>query len=394
VVTRRIKPDGTVIEETYLMVYYPGDPDEQRAFPVSVQPGLTTSGVDLSFAAATVKSFHVRGNALNGVTGKPAENAQIRIVPCEWSATVIMPGANADANGNFDIAGVTAGCHTLYANITIPNPAAPPATVTPVPPGAGAGAAATLPPLNLASRVPLDISSDANGLQLVLATGTTVAGQVVVDDPSITAIPRGLVISISREPDLVGLPLSQSRGPVQTDGTFNLTNVGPGDYRIYITPFLNPFQWGPPPVPRELQNMYVKAVQIGGTDLLTSGLHVLTGSPGNVRIVLGSGGRLQGQANDDKRQALPNVTVALIPDLTLRQRSELYRSTASDISGRYQFAGVPPGRYKAFAWEMVDRDIWQSPEFIRAIEDRGTTVEIREGVQATADVVTISSQRR
>jgi len=394
VVTRRIQPDGKVIEETYLMVYYPGDPDTQRALPVAVQPGLTTSGIDISFASGTVKSFHVRGNALNGMTGKPAEGAQIRIAPCEWAATVIMPAANADANGNFDITGVTPGCHMLYANTTMANPAAPAAPPTPVPPGPGAAAPANAPPINLAARVPLEISADANNLQLVLATGITVTGQVVVDDPSVTTIPRGMSVSIAREPDIVGLPLSQSRGVVQPDGSFTLPNVGPGDYRIYVSPFLNTFQWGPPPVPQQLQNMYVKSVQIGGSDLLTDGLHVQGAATGSIRVLLGAGGRLQGQANDEKRQALPNVTVALIPDLNLRGHPALYRSTSTDISGRFQFAGIPPGRYKVFAWEVIERDIWQNLEFIRTIEDRGTAVEIREGVQATADVVTISPARR
>ena len=36
VITRRIAPDGTVVEETYVAVYYPGDTDSQRAVPIAV----------------------------------------------------------------------------------------------------------------------------------------------------------------------------------------------------------------------------------------------------------------------------------------------------------------------------------------------------------------------
>ena len=110
--------------------------------------------------------------------------------------------------------------------------------------------------------------------------------------------------------------------------------------------------------------------------------------------MLGTGGRLQGQTSDEKHQALPNVTVALVPDLGFRRRPELYRSTASDISGRFQMQGIAPGNYRAFAWEVVERDVWQNAEYIPAIEDRGVPIVIREGTQSSTEVVAIPAPRR
>jgi hypothetical protein len=389
VVARRIKPDGEVIEETYVTVFYPGETDAQHALPVLVQPGYTTSGIDISFRTGTVPSFHVRGTVINGVTGKPAVNAQIRVAPCEWVATVIMPSATADANGDFDVTGVTAGCHTLYANMTMPNPAAPPG-----PPVGGPANPNAPPPIPLAARVPLEMSADVTDLRFLLTPGVNISGRVVLEGAPADATPRGINVSIAHEPDIVGVPGSQARAAVQPNGTFNLQNVGPGDYRVFVAPFLVPFQWGPPAVPPQLQNMYVKSVRVGGTDALTERIHVDRASPESIQIVLAPGGRVVGQANDEKRQPVPNVTVALVPDLARRGRPELYRSTTTDISGRFQFRGVPPGSYKAFAWEIVERDIWQNPEFIRSIEDRGVLIEIREDAQASAEVTVISSARR
>jgi hypothetical protein len=383
-----------VIEETYVTVYYPGEADAQRALPVLVQPGLSTSGIDISFRSGTVPSFHVRGSVINGTTGQPAAAAQIRVAPCEWAATVITPSATTDPNGRFDIAGVTAGCHVLYANATMPNPAAPP-----TPPGqraaAGPRGAPNIPPsIPLGARGPLDISADVSNLRFVVIPGINISGRVVLEGASADASPQGMNISIAREPDLVGVPASQSRGPVQADGTFVLQNVGAGDYRIYVAPFLGPFQWGPPAVPQRLQDMYLKSVRMGGSDVLSEGIAVGNGPPGSIEIVLASGGRLTGQASDEKRQAMANVTVALVPDLARRHRPELYRTTTTDIFGRFQFHGIAPGSYKAFAWEVVQKDIWLNPEFIRSIEDRGALVEIREGVQASANVVAIPAAQR
>jgi len=61
----------------------------------------------------------------------------------------------------------------------------------------------------------------------------------------------------------------------------------------------------------------------------------------------------------------------------------------SDSAGRYKLQGIPPGNYRAFAWEDVERDAWQDPEFLGLIEGRGTTVQVSEGIQADTDLIVI-----
>jgi hypothetical protein len=86
--------------------------------------------------------------------------------------------------------------------------------------------------------------------------------------------------------------------------------------------------------------------------------------------------------------------MALVPDLPLRRRTDLYRTTTTDISGQFRLLGIAPGSYKAFAWEEVDRDIWQNPEFMQINESRGRPVEIREGSQAGIELTAIPPARR
>ena len=76
------------------------------------------------------------------------------------------------------------------------------------------------------------------------------------------------------------------------------------------------------------------------------------------------------------------MTVGLLPELALRPRWDLYRTTTSDASGQFQLIGVAPGNYRAFAWEEVERDAWQDTEFMKPIEGRGVPVEVREIGQA------------
>src|SRR5262249_29765641 len=247
------------------------------------------------------------GRAMNGVTGQPAAGAQLRIVPTEWTATVVAPSATADPAGNFDIAGVTPGSHVLYASMTMadpnapaPNPAAPPT-----------------PPIQLTARVPFDMSNASlDNAGLILLAGATISGKLVQDGIAASSVPRGITVTLARDPDLVGAPAPNSRGAVQPEGTLTLQGVGPRVYRVIGTPLLNPFQWGIANAPQQLQNLYVKSIRVGGNDVLNEGLTVPAGgSPGDLEIVLGNGGRLEGQAVNDNHEPVRNVTVALVPDV-------------------------------------------------------------------------------
>jgi hypothetical protein len=56
--------------------------------------------------------------------------------------------------------------------------------------------------------------------------------------------------------------------------------------------------------------------------------------------------------------------------------------------------GIPGASYKAFAFEETPNDAWQSSEFLRPLESRGTTVDIRDGNQTTTDLQVIPATRR
>lgn len=401
VIYPRIAPDGEFTEETYVTVYYPSEREPLRALPVTVQPGSTTSGIDVILAAGRVRSYHVRGSARNTVTGEPAKGAQLRLTPREWTATVVMPTATADDKGNFDIAGVVPGSYLLLANMSMPNPAAPPppapGTPPPPPPAAGQPAAPQVPPtIQLTSNQLIDVGNSAlDNVQLSLVQGIAIAGRMVIEGATAANPQRGLGISMVRDPDIVGLPSSQMRGMVTPEGTFNIANVGPGDYRVYVTPLLSSFQWGVPNIPQQLQSMYVKSIRLGATNAITERIRVTGGvSPGELEVVIGSGGRMDGSAMNDRREPMPNVTVALVPDGAMRQRVDLYRTATTDMSGKFRIQGIPAGSYKAFAFEEVALDLWQSPDFMRPLEGRGVAVEIRDGNQSTADLQVVPKGRQ
>jgi hypothetical protein len=131
IVMHRIAQTGEVIEETYVPMYYGDVTEAQRSTPVDLLPGTSVTGMNISLRNARVRSWHIRGTAINAATGKPAEGAQLRLMPRAWTATVIMPNVQTDADGHFDLKGVLPGSYILYANqagMAAPGTPAAPAT--------------------------------------------------------------------------------------------------------------------------------------------------------------------------------------------------------------------------------------------------------------------------
>ena len=47
--------------------------------------------------------------------------------------------------------------------------------------------------------------------------------------------------------------------------------------------------------------------------------------------------------------------------------------------GPFRMQGLTPGGYSLFAWEDIENGAWQDPDFIRAYEGSGRTIQISEG---------------
>lgn len=407
IVTRRILQTGDVVEESFVPIYYGDVVEAQRATPIDVGPGASATGMDISLRNARVRSWHIRGTATNGATGMPAAGAQIRLTPRNWTSTVIMPNVQTDGDGHFDLKGVVPGSYFLYANQTGgPAPGTPNAAAAGQRGNAGGrgnagargtpGAADGPPPIPaVAARLPIDIgNANLDNVSFTLTPGFTLTGKVVLENPPVAANasgPRGLRMTLAHEPDLVGLPNAPT-GAVDNNGTFSLTNVAQGDYRVYLPPLLNTFQWGTPSVPQQYQNTYVKSIRLGSSDVLADGLHLTVAPQAPLEILIGTGAKLSGTVVSDKREPVANATVTLVPTSS-RKRLDLYRTTTTDAMGRYKMQGVPPGSYRAFAWEGVERDAWQDPGFMAPIEGLGFNVQVSEGAQANADLLVIPGGR-
>ena len=363
--TPQIPSDGqdqTV--EGYVPVYYPGTTDAQSAAAINLQPGVLFSGVDLTVAA--VRTLRVQGQVINGVTGQPAQNANVMLLPVQrvaggggFRGGLRNPGnfRTRVNQGAFEIRGVVPGSYEIIAVLNDRNN-------------------------RMTARLPLEIgNSDVQNVSLIASPGFTLSGRLVIEGQQSGTGNQDLSrVRVMLRPDSAAqMAGGAPAAPVQADGTFTLQQVGRDDYRLSIG--------GMP------RNAYVKMARYSGTDVMNEGLRLDRQPSGPLDILISTNtGIADGVVQNDKQEASVNVTVVLIPDAERRSRFDLYRTASTDATGHFHIEGVAPGDYHVFSWENVENGAWQDPDFIRQFEDRGKPIRINEGGTSNIELRVIPPQ--
>jgi hypothetical protein len=278
---------------------------------------------------------------IDATNGQPLGRASINAIPMTNDPYFTIAPAQSDAQGLFDLAGLTPGSYQIFVTRY------------------GEG----LVGLNGVFKVEV-ADKNIENFSMAIAPDFKLFGRFVMEDGS-RSYPR--IAPMSRDPQIVGIPGGLGfNPPPAADGSFTLDGMSPGDFRVTV---------------RYLPaGGYVKSMRLGNADVLNDGLH-LSGPPqALLEIVIGgNAGTIAGTVLNDRQQALPGRTVVLVPDLRLRRRSDLYRVLSTNSTGHFQIQNVPPGDYKLFAFENVEQGAWQDPAFIGSYENAGTPIHIYEG---------------
>ncbi len=380
------RPIGTGAgpNEAHVPVYYPTVTEPQQARAIDVRPGADIRGVDIT--AVRVITRNIRGTVFNGVTRQfPArdQGAQVMLIPLNPAQNPI-PGQVAPDTGRFQLTRVVPGSYLLYTRMR--------AT-----PGTG--------PTNeiLWGSVPLEVrEKDIDDISLAAVTGVPLAGRVTLEDKTGNAPPSVAGMAIGMRPDpLVGQNQPSQATQVAGDGSFALVPLPPARYRVYVIPMLAPnnpgLLGGMPTMPAALMELkpYVKSVRVGGNDVLDSGVNLAVGSgPLEMEVVLGTNaGAVEGRVLNDRNQPVDAAVVGLLPaSMSSRGfRMDMYKTTSTDAAGKFEVRGLPPGDYKLFSWEDVDKAAIIDQDFMQLYENLGKTVHVGEGEKPSLELAVIAA---
>jgi hypothetical protein len=87
----------------------------------------------------------------------------------------------------------------------------------------------------------------------------------------------------------------------------------------------------------------------------------------------------------ENRQPVSGATVVLVPDADKRGMPQPYKVTQTDQDGRFNLRGIPPGEYKAFAWNSIEDGAYCDPEVLAPFESKGKSVKVEEKSQSSLD---------
>jgi hypothetical protein len=353
-------------------VFYPGVVDPLRASTIEVGAGREASNIDIVLPPTPV--YRVRGRLLDA-SGQPPRSASISLVSRDTSISGLSTSASTNYNstsGIFELRDVLPGSYWIRAQ-------ASESTATATIPASAVGrtlseALSTITSNRSFAQMPLEVRDDIDGVALNMTAGLSVSGTLRVEGQPIQAAtpPR-----VTLRPTASN-GLAPSLQPTNADGTFTVTNVFPGEYRVFVTPI--------PP------DYYIKEARIEQTDVLNQPWVIAEAIRGNLEVVLSSGaGQIDGTVLDAKAQPVSAIPVVLIPDQD-RGRSELFRFGNTDAMGKFTLRGIPPGNYKIFAWENLEANAYYDPEILRTYEQQGKVVRVEQGSKLTAEVKLIPAR--
>jgi len=321
--------------------YYPGTPNLVAAAPVDVGPGAQLKGVDLAVTRAHTVS--VKGH-LTDATGSGARHPLIYLAPRGLGGYAAMSRmATLDASGNFELRGVPAGAYNLVGTVRLREG-------------------------TLTARLPVDVgNADIENLQLALIPLVNFSGRVRLEGDAPASLSSVQVGLRARDSMLS----SNSSATARDDGSLSFANVNPDLYDVAVS--------GLP------DGYYLKAVLADTQDALAAGLDLSRGAVRALDIVLApNAGVATGAVQNARQQPAAGATVVLIPQEKERAgQSQYYSITTTDASGNFTVKNLAPGHYRAYAWQVVEAGAWLDPDFMKAIEERGVAVGIKEGSQET-----------
>jgi hypothetical protein len=245
------------------------------------------------------------------------------------------------------------------------------------------------------ARQPVEVgNSDVEGITLVIGPGVDVAGRVSVEGAAAAADlgPAGAGEQAGESLVMTNVhvalrqyentPMLSGRWGrrAKEDGSFQLENVLRDRYRVNV--------FGLP------RDYYLKPARVGGEDVLEDGLDLSLGPPsGPLEITISAaGGRIDGAVLTEEDKTFSGATVVLVPEGRRREESRYYKTTITDQNGGFTLRGIPPGDYKLFAWEEIERGAYRDPAFLRRFEDRGESVEVEEGGRLSVRLKIIPSE--
>jgi 5-hydroxyisourate hydrolase-like protein (transthyretin family) len=346
-------------QAAYLPTYYPGTTEIARASTIEVKSGDEITGIDLVFVPKLpTRTYKIRGHVVNSLS----ENQDAHFI------VLLAPRGKRDLNfisndkqgrvdwktEDFEIKDVVPGEYIVAAM------------------SFGTGN-------NHTAVQSVDVvTSDVEGVLLVLTQGIDIPVRVTLEGKAAASANVTVGLNPSTD-DATARFMAVRRSVARPDGSFVLKEVGDGSYWLHAY--------------SNCQECYLKSASGSGVDLLERGVQVSSGEgPSPIVLVYSSNsGTLTGAVTNKDDVPAPGALVVLVPDSSSHQKPQQYKTSTTDQYGHFEIRGVPPGHYRAFAWEKAEEEFYGDPDFLRRFESMAESFDIGGNEQKSVQLKMIAA---
>ena len=319
--------------------YFPGTSDIGAAERIAIGAGDERAGVD--FALVESPMLRIAGTVINSSGDRPTGATMVTLNSNspDMSATFAMSTPSAD--GGFDFREVPPGSYNLSVSI----------------PGVRMEMA----------ELPLRVTEDVIGLEVVTAPGVALRGTVESDDRSLLPELRGMLVRALPASGQRQAPAFAGTSGAVIDGLFQVPNLL-GTFRLSAERV--PVGW------------ILKAIEIDGVDVTDSTVTFKPGERPQATIVLTNRiTDLTGVVTNEDRQPV-DAAVLIFPDDQAKWLSQRFvRTLRASDDGRFSLRGLPAhDHYLAVATDYVDPNEVRDPEFLDRMRSRATSFSLEGGL--------------
>jgi 5-hydroxyisourate hydrolase-like protein (transthyretin family) len=264
--------------------------------PIALTAGSTTSNVD----AALAQGGQISGTVIDGTSGRPAQGVGVGAVDNSGNGSVFT---TTDSAGHYTLSGLSPTTSYRVAFY----------------PAGGSQLAGEYYPggasLETATRVPVAAGQTTPNIDETLSEGASISGRVTDAATGYPLADVGVTLF-----DAAGRQVYPfNGGSTEADGTYHLTNLAPGTYRV------------------KFSSEGALAFQYYASTLTLSAGQDVT----NIDAALTPGGTLEGVVTDSATgEGLAEVSVGVFDS-----NGNYVSFGSTDPSGRYEIAGLAPGTY-------------------------------------------------
>jgi hypothetical protein len=355
--------------ETLVTTLFPNTTDMAQAGKVTVKSGEEVRNIDISVKMElvtlpppapkpTTGGFKISGLVIDGLLpriggGVLMLGAESEAAPPRQVGSVII-GATP---GAFEIPNVQPGKYDLFVRMEHEAGS----------PGPAGG-------IQTWGRAIVEVhDQDVEGVRMIVHPSMDVPGVVKIDGKPAQAggtLKIGLSVTgtASRLGNYRGI-LDRTQTPGD-GGKVSIPRAAEGNYQVFV---------------QGAENLYITDVRQGEASVLLSGIDVRNAPPAPFEVLLSSdGGSVDGVVSNPDKSPASGATVALVP---AEKELLLYRTVTTGPDGKYSFRGVRPGEYKVLAGRAELPPGGLTPELLSRIEPSGTSVTVKAGSSAKADVL-------